>query len=86
MRHYRCDDSYGGSFTNKRQRRKQNVELKKLLYREVIVARRFAEERFKEDVPLEEVEYFCYLGSIIDGKSGKARPPFTQLWKVWRAT
>ena len=49
-----------------------------------------------EDVPLEEVESFCYLGSIIDGKGGteadvkarigKARAAFTQLGKVWRAT
>ena len=49
-----------------------------------------------EDVPLEEVEYFCYLGSIIDGKDGteadvkarigKARAAFRQLGKVWRAT
>ena len=49
-----------------------------------------------EDVPLEEVGSFCYLGSVIDGKGGteadikarigKARAAFTQLGKVWRAT
>ena len=48
-----------------------------------------------EGTPLEEVDSFCYLGSMADGKGGtevdvkarigKARAAFTQLGKVWRA-
>ena len=49
-----------------------------------------------ESTPLEEVEEFTYLGSIIDKKEGteadikarigKARLAFTQLQKVWKAS
>ena len=49
-----------------------------------------------EDTPLEEVDSFTYLGSVIDGKGGteadvkartaKARSAFKQLSKVWKAS
>ena len=48
-----------------------------------------------EGNPLEEVDTFCYLGSMADGtggtevdvkaRIGKARAAFTQLGTVWRA-
>ena len=54
-----------------------------------------SKEILLEGTPLEEVDVFCYLGSMTDGKGGteadikarigKARAAFTQLGKVWRA-
>ncbi|KAK3770067.1 hypothetical protein RRG08_043223 [Elysia crispata] len=51
---------------------------------------------FLEDVALEEVESFTYLGSIVDKKGGtdadvrvrigKARAAFKQLKNVWKAS
>ena len=48
-----------------------------------------------ENAPLEEVEYFTYLGSIIDKKGGtetglnarigKARTTYTRMQKMWKA-
>ena len=55
-----------------------------------------SEKILLEGTPLEEVDSFCYLGSMTDGKVGteadikariaKARAAFKQLWKVWRAS
>ena len=52
-----------------------------------------SKEIILEGTPLEEVDTFCYLGSMADGKGGtevdvkarigKARAAFTQLGKVW---
>ena len=49
-----------------------------------------------EGIPLEEVDSFCYLGSMTDGKGGteadikariaKARAAFNQLGKIWRTS
>ena len=46
MRNYHCKEFVVWRSFSQRQRRKQTVEWKTLLCREVIVARRFAVERF----------------------------------------